>query len=258
VKVSRSASVNRGAWRRERLLARWRLSTIFAAAVAIGAVVAVLVTGLSLGGFGIPTDSSPQVISSGAVPFGLLSRTSPPVPPPVTIRKLHTEVVNLYFITQNGHLAQVLGEIPRPVTIQSELNELFNGPGSAQAGAHGNLDTSIPAGTSVLSATVTSGLATVDLSLDIENAIGVELIQAVAQMVYTITSPTACPPTQKKISPKPPLPATTATTGPHGSVGPPCVDRVVFQVVGIPQQVPLADGAQTNQPITRNDYKSLS
>ncbi len=91
---------NRGAWRRERLLARWRLSTIFAAAVAIAAVVAVLATGLSLGGFGIPTDSSPQVIRPGAVPFGLLSRTSPPIPPPVTIRKLHTEVVNLYFITR--------------------------------------------------------------------------------------------------------------------------------------------------------------
>jgi spore germination protein GerM len=145
----------------------------------------------------------------------------------------------------------VYAEIPRPVTIQSELNELFNGPGSAQAGAPGNLLTYIPAGTSVISATVTpTGLATLDLSPDIENAIGEELIQAFAQMVYTITWPTAC----HKIDTGP-LPRTTPP--PPRGFETPCVDKVVFEVDGVPQQVPIADGAQTNQPTTRADYKSL-
>jgi hypothetical protein len=250
--TAKSALATRSAWRRERLLARWRLSTILAAAVAIAAVGAVLATGLSLGGFGIPADSSPQLISSGAVPFGLLSRTSPPTAPPATARREHTASVYLYFVTQNGHLAPVYAEIPRPVTIQSELNELFNGPGSAQAGSAANLLTGIPAGTSVLSVTVANGLATLDLSPEIENAIGEELIQAFAQMVYTITWSTGCP---QKIDTRP-LPPHTTTTAPYG-IETPCVDKIIFQVDGVPQEVPIADGAQTDKPITRADYKSL-
>jgi Sporulation and spore germination len=257
--VTKSSISTRSAWRREKLLARWRLSTILAAAVAIAAVCAVLVTGLSLGGFGIPADSSPQVISSGAVPFGLLSRTSPPTAPPATDRKEHTQSEYLYFVGQNGRLVAVIVLIPRPVTIQAELNALFNGPGSAQTGGPANLLTGIPVGTSVLSATVSSsGLATLDLSSDIDNAFGEELIQAFAQMVYTITPSTACPPEQRNVHPKPPLPPTTATTAPHNSGGPPCVDKVAFQVEGVPQQVPIPDGAGTSEPVTRADYRSLS
>jgi spore germination protein GerM len=212
-----------------------------------------VVTGLSLGGFGIPTDSSPQAINAGAVPFGLLSRTSPPTVPPVTVHNEHTESVDLYFINQgNGRLALVLADIPRPVTIESKLNYLFNGPGSTQAGSPTDvLTSSIPDGTSVISASVSAtGVATIDLSGEIDNAFGVQLVEAFAQMVFTVTSSRECQ--------SPPHLEPTTTTTPPGFGAGPCVDKVLFQVDGQPQEVPIADGAATSEPLTRADYVSVS
>jgi hypothetical protein len=246
----------RGAWRRDRLLARWRLSTVIAAVVALAALGAVLATALSLGGFGIPSDSAPQTISPGAVPFGLLSRSSPSLPPSSTPRG-HAPLVPIYiyFVGQKtGHLVSVLAEIPRPVTISSKLAVLFNGPGGQTGGPA--IETSVPSGTQVQSATVTpAGLATVDLSPEIENASGEPLIQAFAQMVFTIARPTTCPAVAHR-NPARELPATTTTTTTPGS--PPCVDKVVFEVEGQPLDVPLGNGAQTSRPIKPSDYSELA
>jgi Sporulation and spore germination len=245
-------SPGRTSKRRERLVARWRLSTVVVAVVALGAVGAVLAAALTLGGFGVPTDSSPQQISPSAVPYGLLNKTSPR-PPAV----LKTGSVYLYFIAQNGHLVPLGFDIARPVTIASKLNELFNGPGIPESGGPTGVQTEIPPGTQVLSSSISSGLATVDLSPQIENAVGESLIQAFAQIVYTITFPGTCP---RHIDTKP-LPPTTTTTAPYGVGGPAeCVDEVAFDVNGEPQQVPIASasGAETSKPVTRADYRQLA
>jgi hypothetical protein len=119
-----------GRSRRERLLARWRLSTVLAAVVALAAVGAVLATALSLGGFGVPTDAYPQAINPNAVPFGLLSRSSPPTPPTTASGhkppKLENPVL-LWFVGPNGHLVPVAAQTTPPVLLESVLTRLLAG-----------------------------------------------------------------------------------------------------------------------------------
>lgn len=242
---------------RERLLARWRLTTVLAAVVALATVIAVLIAGLSLGGFGVPTDRTPRMISSNAVPFGLLDRTSPSpsTPSKNKVRPSESSVL-LYFVGPQGYLAPVPALINRPVTLTSQLNELLNGPGSPALSAPADIQTAIPAGTLILSAKVVGGLATVDVTPEIESASGEQLIQAFAQLVFTATTAPTCPSEQRKLK----LPdATTTTTSPPGAFATlPCADRVVFQVDGQSQEVPTDTGAQTSKPVSRSDYSSLS
>ena len=146
---SRPTTSSAGYRRRERLLARWRLSTIIAAAVALAAVGAVLATAVSLGGFGVPTDGFPQEINPSAVPFGLLSRSAPPtVPTTGTGHKPKLEnPVLLWFIGPAGHLVPVAAQTAPPVVLKSVLTRLLAGPGALPAGSPADLQTAIPDGT---------------------------------------------------------------------------------------------------------------
>jgi hypothetical protein len=251
---------NVGHRRRERLLARWRLSTVLAALVALVAVGAVLATAVSLGGFGVPTDAFPQAINPGAVPFGLLSRQSPPTVPPTEgghKPKLENPVVVLWFIGPNGHLVSVGAQTTPPVLLQSVLTRLLAGPSTLPAGRAADLQTAIPAGTVVLSAKVANGLATIDLSPEIESASGLPLIQAFAQLVFTSATATTCPATTRSVKAKG-LPKITPTTVPrNGPLTLPCANRVLFEVNGQRQEVPTATSAQTSRPVTLSDYSSL-
>ena len=255
----RLSTSSAGHRRRERLLARWRLSTILAAAVALAVVGAVLATALSLGGFGDPTDAFPQAINPSAVPFGLLSRSAPPtVPTTGTGHKPKLEnPVLLWFIGPNGHLVPVAAQTTPPVVLESVLTRLLAGPSALPPGSPADLQTAIPDGTLVLSAKVSNGLATIDLSPEIENISGEPLIQAFAQLVFTAAPSTTCPGTTKPNKAKA-LPKETPTTAPrNGSATLQCADRVLFQVEGQPQQVPTSTGAQTSHPLTLADYSSL-
>src|ERR1700721_2765868 len=243
------AAKPRGYERRERLLARWRLSTVLAAVVGLGAVGAVLAAGLSLGGFGVPTDSAPHAINPADVPFGLLGHELPNTATTATPHRSSQPQI-LWFIGANGRLSPTAANVTAPVSIASILNALMNGPLSAE------YETEIPPGTQVLSARVSRGLVTIDLTSGIENASGQPLIQAFAQLVFTAT-PVACPaPTKRKSNEHSSLPPTTTTTVATGAAGLPCTDRVLFQVDGVPLQVPIATSAQPGRPIPRADYSS--
>jgi spore germination protein GerM len=165
--------------------------------------------------------------------------------------------VLLYFITSNGRLVPVASLIGRPVSLYSQIGELLNGPG---VGAPADVQTAIPVGTEVLSAKVTSGIATLNLTPAIENASGEQLIQALAQLVFTATTATTCPspPAKEKKIKARELPPTTTTTLPQGALAAlPCADSVLVDVDGQPELVPTATGAQTSKPVTRNDYSAL-
>jgi hypothetical protein len=245
----------RGYQRRERLLARWRLSTILAAVVALGAVGAVLAAGLSLGGFGVPTDSSPRVINPKDVPFGLLGKESPTSVTATAPHPHFSQPEILWFIGTDGKLAPAAAAVANPVSIASILDALLAGPSSTASVQ----TTEIPTGTQLLSARVSAGLVTIDLSSDIEEASGEPLIQAFAQLVFTAT-PDSCPvpPPKNRQKSRSPLPPTTTTSTPKGQTPLPCTDRVLFEVNGTRLQVPIENGAQTGRPITRADYASLS
>jgi hypothetical protein len=258
--LRRLSTSNAGHRRRERLLARWRLSTLLAAVVALAAVGAVLATGLSLGGFGVPTDNFPQAINPSAVPFGLLSRSSPPTVPTTSAGhkpKLENPVL-LWFIGPNGRLVPVAAQTTPPVILESVLTRLLAGPGALPAGSPADLQSAIPDGTMVLSAKVSDGLATIDLSPDIESASGEPLIQAFAQLVFTSTTATTCPSTTRPSKVRAALPKETPTTTTRsGPATLQCADRVLFEVDGQPQQVPTSTSAQTSKPLTVSDYSSL-
>jgi spore germination protein GerM len=247
-----AASTSRSHARRERLLARWRLSTVIAGIIALVAIGAILAAGLSLGGFGIPTDASPKIMSSGLVPTGLLSTA--PVPPSDTSHpRPATNPVVLYFIGPEGFLTQALVTSvspPNGVTLSSQLQQLLNGPGALA----GQVQTDIPADTLLFSAKELNGIATINLSSEIENASGQQLIDALAQLVFTATTTTTCPSTTRVNLHL----RTTTTILPKGSRPPlPCVDKVIFEVDGVRQSVPTETGAETAQPLGRSAYASL-
>jgi len=240
------------------LLAQWRRSTVLAAAVALFTVVALLGASLLLGGFGVPVDATPNAINPNSIPFNLSAKTSPPNPPTTTHPKPTTSEssVILYFIGPNGYLVPVASVIGRPVSLLAQINLLLSGTGNPAIGAPASVQSAIPYGTQVLSAKVSDGVATVDLSSDIEVASGEQLIQAFAQLVYTATTTTTCP-SQKTIKIRELPPTTTTTDQPGGLASLPCADRVVFQVDGQSQQIPTTTGAQTSKPVTRADYLSI-
>ena len=241
----------RGYQRRERLLVRWRLSTVLAAVVALAAVGAVLAAGLSLGGFGVPTDSVARTINPNDVPFGLLGRESPSTV--VTAVPRHSSQPEiLWFIGSGGRLEPAAASVATPVSIASILDALLRGPSSTA-----NLQTEIPPGTQVLSVNVDDGLVTINLSPEIESASGEPLIQAFAQFVFTAT-PVSCPSAPPRSKLKKDGDAPTTTTSAPKADALPCTDRVSFKVDGQLLQVPTATGAQTSRPITRADYSSLS
>jgi len=229
-----------------------------AAVVALAAIAAILAAAFSLGGFGVPTDSSPQVINRASVPFGLLSKTAPNPSAQAVRNHRNLHPVALWFIGPNGRLAPLAALSPPPVTLFSQLNQLLAGPGSASLDLQNlNLDlqTAIPAGTQVLAAKVSGNVATVDLSPEIETASGEPLIQAFAQLTYTATTGSSCPGPTREIPVR--VPSMT-TPSAHKAPSTPCADKVVFEVDGQRQEVPTATSAQTSQPITRSDYSSLS
>jgi spore germination protein GerM len=160
--------------------------------------------------------------------------------------------VILYFIDSNGHLFPAITNVATPVSIASILDALMNGPSN-----NANLQTQIPPGTQVLSAGVSQGLVTVDLTSGIESASGEPLIQAFAQLVFTAT-PVSCPAPPKKTKSKKRPPPTTTTASVNRTPVLPCADRVVFEVDGQRLEVPIDTGAQTGRPVTRADYSTLS
>jgi hypothetical protein len=165
----------------------------------------------------------------------------------------------LWFINPGGLLTPVLSPTSTAhPTLALVLDKLLAGTGALPAGSPSDLETAIPVGTTLLGAKVSKGLATIDLSSDIEGASGELLIQAFAQIVFTATTGTACPskPTTKttiaKALPQPPGNAT-----PNSALLPCANKGVVFEVDGQHLQIPIATGAQTSRPVTTSDYSSL-
>ena len=88
------------------------------------------------------------------------------------------------FFLRDEHLETV--ERATEPTLAAALEALLRGPRETEATA--GLHTAIPAGTSLGSATVAGGVATIDLSEGLASVVGPEQVLAIAQLVYTATS----------------------------------------------------------------------
>lgn len=177
---------------------------------------------VSTGGCGVPVSGVPTVLSKNAVPFDLLA-PSPPTsaaaaPTPSTVS------VEIFLINSSGQLVPTTRDLAYPAALGAILGALVDGPTNTESAA--GLQSAVPAQTQVLSATTAGHVATVDLSGTFAELVGQSQIDAVAQIVYTVTV----------------LPGLTA---------------VDFELDGQPVDVPTATGAEV--PVAnQSDFSSMA
>jgi hypothetical protein len=185
--------------------------------------VAVLSLAVAAAGCGIPSDAGPRPLARGAVPFGLL-QASPPTSTTTTRPPTVAVSVPVFLIGTDGHLVGVNRDVAVPAPMAAVLGALVDGPTASDAAS--GLDTAVPPQTTVLSAAVAAGIATVDLSGPFNQLVGQAQILAVAQFVFTAT-------------------------------GQPGVNGVAFELDGQAVQVPVAGGAQV--PVAnRSQFAALA
>jgi sporulation and spore germination protein len=174
---------------------------------ALGVVVAAITFGASA--CGIPVDAGPHALARDAVPFGLLEPSAPSTTttttPPIAVS------VPIFLIGPDGHVVSVARDVPVPAPMTAVLGAVVDGPTASEAAS--GLASAVPPQTTILSATLSGGVATVNLAGPFDQLVGQSQIEAVAQFVFTAT----------------------AQPGVHG---------VAFQIAGQAVEVPVAGGAQ--------------
>ena len=182
------------------------------------------VAGLALcAACGVPVDSGPTALPKRGIPFGLLApsgatSTSTTTPAPVEV------TVQIFLLSSSGHLAPVARDVSFPAPLTAILGALVDGPTDTEAAA--GLQSAVPTGTTVVSATVAGGVATVNLAGTFAQLVGQAQIDAVAQIVFTAT----------------------ALAG---------VTAVSFQLAGQPVAVPTAGGADV-PTANRGQFASMA
>ena len=199
---------------------------------ALGATVALAV---ALCGCGVPTSGAPRAISKNQVPTPPASAPTTTTPPADDI----AVTIVLLDSTTNGY-HPVTRYAPQELDrLASVLTDLLVGPQPGEV-LHG-LTTAIPATTKLIGVSpnpagtpgvVPSEPVTVNLSADFLEINGLSQVLAVEQVVFTV----ACDLT-------PVAPPTT---------------RVFFEVDGVAQDVPIANGTSVSRPVTAADYGPLS
>jgi spore germination protein GerM len=142
-----------------------------------------------------------------------------------TLPFAQTEKATL-FLVQGERLAAVQRELPAPVSVESVLEALVDGPTSTevQLGLRTALLTTPGL---VRSGGVSGGIATIDLGGPFTEIAGRDQIVALAQIVSTVT-------------------------------GLPGVGRVRFTLDGNPVGILRGDGAVTAETVSRDDYATLA
>jgi hypothetical protein len=175
------------------------------------ALVVALVACAGLAGCGVPIDTQPTALSKSGIPFGLLAPTSP-VTTPTTAPSPVEVPVQIYLVSPTGHLVPAARDVPVSAPdLASVLGALVLGPTDAEAAA--GLQSALSAQTTILGATIASGVATVNMGGAFGQLVGPPQIEAVAQIVFTAS-------------------------------GLPGVSGVTFELSGVPVEVPVAGGAQ--------------
>ena len=186
-----------------------------AAALALAAWVA-------LAACGVPPDDRASVASPESVPFDLLGDA--PSVTATTLPFAPTERATI-FLVQGERLAPVQRELPAPVSVESVLEALADGPTATEVQL--GLRTALLAPGLMGSGGVSGGIAVVDLGQPFTEIAGRDQILALAQIVSTVT-------------------------------GLPGVGRVRFTLDGNPVGILRGDGAVTTETVSRDDYATLA
>jgi hypothetical protein len=132
--------------------------------------------------------------------------------------------VSAYFV-RDEHVALVRRTVPHSVaTTAASLGQLLVGPAPAESSL--GMSTAVPAGTALLGASITDGIATIDLSSEFGSGGGsMSMRLRLAQVVYTVTQF-------------------------------PSVDAVALEIEGSPVTVFGSEGIVIEHPLTRADFES--
>jgi hypothetical protein len=168
---------------------------------------------LALGACGVPTDDRPRALHGVALP-------DEPVPEEAPADDRGP--VTLVYLVGDETLVPV-GRASPPTLVRA-LELLVEGPRADEV-AFG-VRSAIPAGTEVLGASVSGGVASIDLTSEFTSVVGPEQILAVAQVVFT-------------------------ATGIRG------VDDVAIAIDGVPVNVARGDGTLSEGTVDRSDYRAL-
>jgi hypothetical protein len=133
-------------------------------------------------------DLTPAPSSPGTTPSTPPNETPEPTPP-----SAGTTVVRAYFYLSgepgSAGFVAVLREIPATQAVaRAAMNALLAGPQGSELAATPAITSAIPAGTELLGISITSGIATVDLSSEFEAGGGsASMFGRLGQVVYTLT-----------------------------------------------------------------------
>jgi hypothetical protein len=170
------------------------------------------------------TSSEPSGEPSASVDPGTSTAPTPTATP------TGTTIVRAYFwlggLPGSEGLVAVLREIPGTKSVaKAAVNALLAGPTSGEKGRA--ITTAIPDGSQLLSLSVDSGVATVDLSAEFESGGGsASVMTRLGQMVYTLTQF-------------------------------PTIKSVIFQIEGVTKTSFSSEGVVLSKPATRGDYVAL-
>ena len=172
-------------------------------------------------GCGVPRDHKPQALALADLPPALAPDAGQATTT-TTAGALQVDVV--IFLARQDRTVRVVRTLATPVAVEDRLRALLSGPTDAERAT--GIRTAIAPDATVLHATVTGGVADVDLSSSFVDLTGQEQILAVAQVVFTATET-------------------------------PGVSGVRFELAGERVAVPTGDGTLTDGPLTRSNFEAL-
>jgi hypothetical protein len=190
-----------------------------------GAALAVLALLALAAGCGIRPDHGAVLAQPADVPFDLLDPSPPVTATTISSGPTAPTARATIFLVQGERLAGATRDLPAPVSPSSILEALTAGPSDSEIAL--GLRTALLADNLIRSASVTGGVAAVDLGPAFTEIGGRDQIVALAQIVSTLT-------------------------------GLPGVGRVSFTLQGSPVGVPRGDGAITTDSVSRDDYATLA
>ena len=189
-------------------------------AALILSVLALLATGCA-----IPTQSSPSVMPSSKVPFGLLN----PHPPTTTTTQPKPSSfvpVKVFFLNSAAQLTPAVRYVAAPAPLDAIVRAMLAGPFGSETSQ--GITTAIPSDVAVLSVTPPQdNIVTVNLN-DVGTITGSNSELAVAQIVTTIVT------------------ASGVNTG------------VLFEIDGQRTSVPIANGSQVSTPVYLLDFLAVA
>ena len=192
----------------------------------LSALVATLALTSVLAACGVSTSGSPRAISRSLVP------SSPPPAVTTTVPSDDIQVTIVLLNAASNSTVPVARYVPQQLdNLHTVVSDLLLGPAEGDV-VHG-LFSAIPAGTKLIGISPdpagTPGLepsmpVTVNLTLDFSDVSGLSQVLAIEQVVFTVECDL------------------TSTT------------RVLFEIEGVPQDVPVLGGGLVDRAVSATDY----